>query len=88
MRAVRTQSWRTVVAGVTIALGLTAAGRTAAQAIATLFPEGVPGFDASPGVTVRSRLHPQLEPEGVRVGSFVLRPSLETATGYDGNPTG
>ena len=71
-----------------MAFSVFAAARAGAQAIATLFPEGVPGFDVSPGVTVRSRLRPGLEPPGLRIGSLIVRPAVETSVGYDGNPSG
>ncbi|MDR3539234.1 MAG: outer membrane beta-barrel protein [Acetobacteraceae bacterium] len=53
-----------------------------------LFPEGVPGYDTAPGVTVRSRLRPEDTPLGTRIGGFVVRPQLETGFGYDDNVLG
>lgn len=44
---------------------------------AMLFPSGVAGYDQELGVTVQSRLRPQYDPDGVRVGSFVIRPELD-----------
>src|SRR4051794_25330731 len=64
---------------------LAAAGSAGAQILTALFPEGVPGFDAAPGVTVLSRARPAYDPLGVRAGAFKLWPQLEEATGYDDN---
>jgi hypothetical protein len=51
----------------------------------TLFPEGVPGYDTQDGVTVQSRLHPELEPLGILAGSFQFWPSLQEGLGYTSN---
>ena len=56
-----------------------------AELLATYFPAGVPGYGTAPGVTVASRLHPDFDPSGVRVGSFLLHPQIEEGLGYDGN---
>lgn len=52
------------------------------------FPEGVPGHDEATGVTVRSRLHPGQEPLGIRLGSFLVHPQIQTGLGYDSNVMG
>lgn len=88
MRTKWTQRWWL---GAAIAAGLLCAGateRATAEMLGTLFPEGVPGYDAAPGVTVRSRLRPEAEPPGIRLGSFLLRPRLESGFGYDDNVFG
>ena len=54
-----------------------------AQSLVNLFPPGFAGYDQEPGVTVLSRLRPEYEPQGVRVGSFIVRPRLDEATGYN-----
>ena len=54
-------------------------GITDAQSLSTVFPTGNAGYDQEPGVTVLTRLHPQFEPQGVRVGSFVLSPTASQA---------
>jgi hypothetical protein len=64
------------------------AGSAGAAWLDTLFPPGVPGYDDEPGVTVASRLHPDSQPQGVRVGDFILRPAWEQSIGYDSNVLG
>jgi hypothetical protein len=74
--------WATL-ATMTVSLG--AGGRAGAVLLSELFPEGVPGFDAAPGVTVLSRSRPAFDPLGIRAGAFMLWPQLEEAAGYDDN---
>ena len=45
-----------------------------AQSVQSVFPSGNAGYDQELGVTVLTRLHPLFQPEGVRVGSFLLSP--------------
>lgn len=52
------------------------------------FPSGVPGLAIEPGVTVRSRAHPEYDYRGVRVGSFLIRPEVTESVGYDSNVLG
>lgn len=47
----------------------------------------VPGYDVAPGVTVASRARPLYDPLGVRVGGFVIRPTLSETVGYNSNVT-
>jgi hypothetical protein len=47
----------------------------------------VPGFAVEPGVTVTSRLRPEYEYPGLRLGSFVAHPELVESAGYDTNVT-
>ncbi len=61
------------------------AGEAMAEVMSALFPDGVPGYDTAPGVTIQSRLHPDLEPLGVHEGAFKLMPSLEEGIGYTTN---
>jgi hypothetical protein len=61
------------------------AGRATAEMIAALFPDGVPGYDEAPGVTVASRLHPGMEALGIREGAFKVMPELEQSAGYSSN---
>ena len=63
-------------------------GGAAAAMLDQFFPEGVPGYDDAAGVTVRSRLHPEQQPLGLRLGSFVVHPGLTTGLGYDSNVLG
>jgi len=64
------------------------AGPARAQMISGLFPDGVPGYAAEPGVTVVSRTHPEFDPQGIQAASFVLWPQLEETIGYDTNVLG
>jgi hypothetical protein len=66
-------------------VSLGAAGRAGAALLSAFFPEGVPGFDAAPGVTVLSRARPDFDPLGLRAGAFMLWPQIEEAVGYDDN---
>lgn len=72
-----------------LALGCGFVGYSAAAAwLDTLFPSGVPGYGAEPGVTVASRLRPETQPEGLHAGDFLLHPTLEQSIGYDSNVLG
>ncbi len=75
------------VAALALGCGLVG-GTAAADWLDTLFPPGVPGYGAEPGVTVASRLRPETQPEGVRDGAFILRPLWEQSIGYDSNVLG
>jgi len=74
---------RRLAAGV--AIGCAAAYGVRAELLATYFPAGVPGYGTAPGVTVASRLHPDYDPSGVRVGSFLFHPQIEEGLGYNSN---
>ncbi len=52
------------------------------------FPEGIPGSQDEPGVTVRTRLRPEYDTQGVQAGAFVIRPSFEEEAGYNTNVVG
>jgi hypothetical protein len=70
---------------------LLVAGTTAtaaAQEIDDYLPPFAAGVNVEPGVTVLSRLRPSYDPLGVRLGSFMLTPSLTETTGFDSNVTG
>ena len=58
------------------------------QMLPSLFPEGVPGYDSAAGVTVRSRLHPELAAAGMRFHPLKVFSSLDVSTGYDSNVLG
>lgn len=88
MRTARTHRWWLSAGFATAFLGVIAGGGATAAMLDQLFPEGVPGYGAAPGVTVRSRLHPDQEPLGTRIGGFLVRPLLETGFGYDSNVFG
>jgi hypothetical protein len=77
--------WKTAA----LALGCACVGGGAsADWLDTLFPAGIPGYGAEPGVTVTSRLRPDTAPQGVRDGAFILRPAWEQSIGYDSNVLG
>src|SRR3954447_23248069 len=64
-------------------------GQAAADMLSTWFPDGVPGYDTAPGVTITSRLHPEQRPLGLRAGTFQLWPRLDESIGYTSNiPSG
>lgn len=52
------------------------------------FPEGTPGADEQEGVTVRSRLRPEYDAQGIREGAFIIRPDFEEEAGYNSNVVG
>jgi hypothetical protein len=60
-------------------------GKATADIMSNLFEDGVPGYDTGPGITVQSRLHPELQPLGVREGAFKFMPNLEEGVGYASN---
>jgi hypothetical protein len=68
-----------------IVLVVCLAGRALAELMTGLFPDGVPGYDADPGVTVETRLHPEQMPLGVREGAFQFWPRLAESFGYTSN---
>ncbi len=50
--------------------------------------QDIPGYDATRGVTVQSRLRPDYQPQGQRVGDFVVRADVAQSVGYDSNVFG
>jgi len=73
----------------TLALELAFFGHPAeAQYINSYFPQAVPGYDTSEGVTVLSRARPLYATPGVNVGSFTVKPELSEGIGFDTDPTG
>jgi len=63
-------------------------GAPRAQYLESYFTRGVPGYDQERGVTVLTRLRPLYEQPGIRLGSFMVRPHLDEAFGYDSNAAG
>ncbi len=59
-----------------------------AELLSAYFPTGVPGYGAAPGVTVTSRVRPEYDSPGVRVGGFIARPLVEQGVAYDDNVFG
>ncbi len=68
-----------------ITLAVCLVGKATAEILSTLLPEGVPGYDDDPGVTVETRLHPEQMPLGSRDGPLVAAPRLDESFGYDSN---
>ena len=66
-------------------LAVCLAGKATAEILAALLPEGVPGYDTDPGVTVETRLHPEQMPLGLRDGPLVAAPRLDESFGYNSN---
>lgn len=56
--------------------------------IQTYFPAGNFGYDQQLGVTVLTRARPLYASPGVRIGSFVLNPSLDESLFYNSNFNG
>jgi hypothetical protein len=68
-----------------IVLAVCLVGRAVAELMNALFPDGVPGYDTDPGVTVETRLHPEQMPLGVRDGALLFSPRLDEGFGYTSN---
>src|ERR1700733_5355308 len=76
----------TILSGfLALALVVCLAGRAVAELMTALFPDGVPGYDVEAGVTVETRLHPELMPLGLREGAFQFHPALDQGLGYTSN---
>jgi hypothetical protein len=76
---------RKTLAALCLCASLCGALAAKAQMLSTLFPDGVPGYGNGQGVTVRSRLHPELEPLGFRAGTVMVHPLFGSSFGYDDN---
>ncbi|OYV32189.1 MAG: hypothetical protein B7Z81_13095 [Acidocella sp. 20-61-6] len=53
-----------------------------------MLPNGIPGFNSTPEVTILTRQHPQYDSPGIRWGAWEIDPELTAGTGYDSNPNG
>ncbi len=62
--------------------------RSQAQIIDNYFPSGVAGFGDAPGVTVLTRLRPDLDPGGIDLDGFTIRPNLSQGFAFDSNVLG
>lgn len=62
-----------------------AIGRATAEILTALLPDGVPGYDDGPGVTVTTRQHPDQMPLGLRDGPLIATPKFEASLGYSSN---
>jgi len=56
--------------------------------LAEIFADGVPGYGTEPGVTVRSRLHPEADPPPARIDGYLVKPTVEQSVGYNDNVLG
>ncbi len=56
-----------------------------AQRIDEYLNIAIPGYDVQPGVTVTSRLRPEYEYPGLRLGGFIFHSELTESAGYDSN---
>jgi hypothetical protein len=56
--------------------------------ITDYFATSVPGYDQDQGIPVLQRSQPLFENSGLRAGSFVVRPTIETGVSYDDNVLG
>lgn len=80
---------RRAVATATLAGLLSFQGQAAqAQLLDQLINPNVSGVRVEPGVTVLSRLRPDYDYGGIRVGSVLVRSDYSEAAGYDDNVTG
>lgn len=74
------------VLGSVLGLVLLGPARGWAQTLDSVFPVGVPGFGAAPGVSVLSRLHRGTLPRGITDGALAIYPSLALGAGVDTAP--
>ena len=80
---------RRVGAAVVLAGLLACHGQAAqAQLLDQIITPNVSGVRVEPGVTVLSRLRPDFDYGGIRVGSVLVRSEVSEAAGYDDNVTG
>jgi hypothetical protein len=62
--------------------------RPSVSQITDFFATSVPGYDEEQGIPVLARDQPLYDSGGVRAGSFVIRPTLETGFSFDDNVLG
>lgn len=74
---------RAFVAAACLTAAATAPGF--ADMLPSLLPAGIPGYDTQDGVTVTSRLHPELDPLGLHEGPWQFWPRLDESMGYTTN---
>jgi hypothetical protein len=74
-----------VVAGILVVCAPEAAR---AQLIDQYLNTNIPGYNVEPGVTVTSRLRPEYDYPGIRLGDIVLTPELAEGVGFDSNAAG
>ena len=84
-RFCRAMSWRMAL---TAAVFSAAPGAVHAQLLAQYYPSGIPGYESWFSDAVLDRPRGEYDPIGVRVGNFVVRPSLSQGFGYNSNVFG
>lgn len=77
-----------VVAGLAVWLASNPARAQQRLLIDQFLTPDIAGDAGAPGVTVLSRVRPEYAYQGVRAGSFVIRPELQETFGYSTNATG
>ncbi len=85
---VRSWSWTKALLPLAACAPLAWPRPSQAQPAEVSFPSGLTGYDQQLGVTVLSRLRPEYEPLGVRLGSFVIRPEVDQSVFDNSNVTG
>ena len=68
-------------------LSIAIAAPASAQRIDEYLNPAVPGFNVEPGVTVKSRLRPEYDYQGLRLGSFIFHSEAAESIGYETNVT-
>ncbi len=63
-------------------------GTARAQVLESVLPNGVPGYDTSPGTTVLTRGHTGFEPVTIRLGGYEIIAGLDESVGYQNNVLG
>ncbi len=58
------------------------------QLLDNYLPSNLYGYDATPGVTVPSRIQPEYVPPGINAGGVNIHPQLNETFGYDDNVLG
>jgi hypothetical protein len=65
-----------------------ATGLAQAQLIEQYFPSDIPGYTPDFSASVVNRMEMQDQSDGVEIGDFVIRPSINENAGYDSNTLG
>jgi hypothetical protein len=73
--------------GLALALGVCPLASAQAQLLSRYIPDYAPGLTETPENT-QARVQPEYRSDGVRAGSFVIRPRLAESLGYDSNVDG
>ena len=79
---------RNVAVAVAVILGAASAPARAQRLLDQYIAADIPGIDVQPGVTVLSRLRPDYDSPGIRLGEVTIRPLLQESLGLDDNVLG